>query len=343
LSCLTARFENLHPVLRFLGIAFLGLALSLLITGPARAQYPGSPVLAPSQLTPAASGYSPTASGYRVAQLPPYVDLDGYAMPSEPYEHGLIEPWTCQLLPDGLVFQPFLAGVKESRMSTQIFSNRQDSTLWDATLGARVGLFRYGTRDPFRPDGWQVDAEGSGQVRLDLPEDVEVRSADFRGGLPISYGLGPHRVQFGYYHLSSHLGDEFLLRHPGFPRLNYSRDALLLGYAYYFTPQLRSYAQTAWAFRSDVAKPWEFEFGMDYAPCGPTGIHGAPFFAIDGHLRQEVNYSGGLSVQAGWAWRGDVSGNMLRTGLHYYNGKSNQFSFFDEHEEQIGFGVWYDF
>ena len=33
---------------------------------------------------------------------------------------------------------------------------------------------------------------------------------------------------------------------------------------------------------------------------------------------------------------------MLRTGLFYYNGESNQFSFFDEHEEQIGFGVWYD-
>ena len=30
-------------------------------------------------------------------------------------------------------------------------------------------------------------------------------------------------------------------------------------------------------------------------------------------------------------------------GLIYFNGLSNQFSFYNEHEEQIGFGIWYDF
>ena len=35
--------------------------------------------------------------------------------------------------------------------------------------------------------------------------------------------------------------------------------------------------------------------------------------------------------------------NLLRVGVHYYNGESTQFSFFDDHEEQIGLGLWYDF
>jgi hypothetical protein len=30
-------------------------------------------------------------------------------------------------------------------------------------------------------------------------------------------------------------------------------------------------------------------------------------------------------------------------GLHYYNGESPQFSFFDDFEQQLGFGVWYDY
>ena len=56
---------------------------------------------------------------------------------------------------------------------------------------------------------------------------------------------------------------------------------------------------------------------------------------------QLVNFGGGLTVQTGWAWR-NAGGHLLRMGLHYYNGESNQFSFFDKHEQQIGFGVWYD-
>ena len=63
---------------------------------------------------------------------------------------------------------------------------------------------------------------------------------------------------------------------------------------------------------------------------------------MNGHLREEVNFSGAFTFEAGWAWRG-AAANMLRTGLFYYNGESNQFSFFDEHEEQIGYGLWYDF
>ena len=30
-------------------------------------------------------------------------------------------------------------------------------------------------------------------------------------------------------------------------------------------------------------------------------------------------------------------------GLHYYNGYSNQFSFYHVFEQQIGFGLWYDY
>ena len=45
----------------------------------------------------------------------------------------------------------------------------------------------------------------------------------------------------------------------------------------------------------------------------------------------------------GWAWVSDRDRRLLRLGVHYYNGESSQFSFFDEHEEQFGFGIWYDF
>lgn len=282
----------------------------------------------------------------RIAQLPTYESFEGYQTPppleSWPTEPQPSDAWSHQLLPDGLIFDNYLAGTKESRLALHLVDSRGDSKLFDGILGARIGIWRYGSTDVFRPEGWQLDVEGSGQVRLDMPEDRDVRSVDFRAGVPITYGVGKHRVKFGYYHLSSHVGDEYLLKNFGFNRQNYSRDVLILGYSYYITQQLRAYAEAGWAFYSDISLPWEFQFGLDYAPCGPTGLRGAPFWAMNVQLREEVNFGGAFTFEAGWAWRGDDA-NMLRTGLFYFNGESNQYSFWDEHEEQIGFGLWYDF
>jgi hypothetical protein len=67
-----------------------------------------------------------------------------------------------------------------------------------------------------------------------------------------------------------------------------------------------------------------------------------PFLAVNTHLREEHNFGGDLTVQAGWLRRG-VVGQTLRFGGHYFNGKSSQFQFFDNWEEQMGLGLWYDF
>ncbi len=283
----------------------------------------------------------PVARVERYRPLPgDFVDYDDY-LSGQGKIIGGEHPWSWQILPSGLVYDNYLAGTKESRFAAHTFKILEDGWYFSGVLGSRVGLLRYGSCDAILPQGFQIDAEGAAHLRLDLADDVEVQAVDFRAGMPITFGRGRHRTKLAYYHLSSHLGDEFLLKNPGFNRLNFSRDVLVLGHAVYLNEQLRVYAEAGWAFRSDVSLPWEFQFGTEYAPARPTGIHGAPFFAVNGHLREEVDFGGGLTLQFGWAWVGDT-GSLLRTGLHYYNGESNQFSFFDEHENQLGLGVWYD-
>lgn len=251
-------------------------------------------------------------------------------------------PWGLVVLPERIIYRSYLAGLKEPRLGTQTFNRNGDGTLWDSTLGGRFGLLRIGPRH--QPLGFQIDIEGAAHVRLDPNEEVDVRSADFRAGVPFTYGWGNQQVKFAYYHISSHVGDEFLIKNPGFNRLNYARDVLVLGYSIYPTERLRLYGEAGWAFWSDVSGLWELQFGLEYAPARPTGLRGAPFFAVNAHLRQEVNYGGALSAQLGWAWRADgPSGRLFRMGLHYYNGESPQFSFFDDFEHQLGVGVWQDF
>jgi hypothetical protein len=134
-----------------------------------------------------------------------------------------------------------------------------------------------------------------------------------------------------------------MVRLQSFERINYSRDVLVWGNSYYWTDSIRVYAEAGWAFYADGgSEPWEFQFGVEYAPRRPTGLRPVPFIAMNSHLRQEVDYGGNLVVQSGWAWRG-VRGQLFRMGMEYYTGKSDQYEFYDQFEDKLGFGMWYDF
>jgi hypothetical protein len=287
------------------------------------------------------AGWPPMAGPEGLGPAATCFDLDAWLAATSPLVPRLDYQW--QILPDGILFPAGLANPKESRLGTQIFNRTGDGALWDSTLGGRIGLIRWGTPEAAWPQGWQVDVEGSAQVRLDPDENLDLRSTDYRVGVPLTYGYGPHRWKLAYYHLCAHLGDEFVAAHPQFSHVNFVRDALTLGYAFYVTERLRLWGEVGWAFSSEVSEPWELLFGIDYAPARPTGWRGAPFAAIYGHLRQELNFSGNLALQAGWAWRADQSTHLLRLGFYYYNGASNQYSFFRTFEQQIGGGLWYDF
>jgi hypothetical protein len=253
------------------------------------------------------------------------------------------ELWTSQWMPDGLIYRSYLAGVKEPRMAT-VWSHEKDiGPVWDVALGGRLGIWRYGTAGA-RPDGWQVDFEGGAFPRLDPDgESNPLIAVDFRAGFPLTYGCGPWHFKLAYYHISAHAGDEFLAENPGFERINYTRDSVVLGAGYYWTDALRLYGEVGYAAGSmGGAEPWELQFGADFSPPHTTTC-GSPFAAVNGHLREDVNFGGNLVVQAGWQWRQGASGRVSRLGLQYYNGMNEQYQFFRVHEDKLGFGVWLDY
>ena len=277
--------------------------------------------------------------------LPDAVFLDAPAdirlepIPACPMRH----PWTWQILPDGLIYKSYLAGGRESRFASHWAGMDNGDSFWDITLGGRVGILRYGTDNPRWPSGWQLDIEGAAFPRLTLDSMRDLVSVDFRFGVPLTYRHGPWETKFAYYHLSSHLGDEYMLTRVGWQRLNYARDALVLGVGWRPHADWRFYGETGFAFyAAGGAEPWEFQFGAEFSPARPTSIRGAPFFAVNARLREEVDFSGGLTLQTGWQWRG-ASGDLLRLGFHYFNGKSDQFQFHRRHEQQYAVGLWYDY
>ena len=251
--------------------------------------------------------------------------------------------FTWQVLPDGLMYRSYLAGEREPRISSEFVHDQNMGGLWNVAVGGRAGILRYGSQDALSPEGYQVDIEAAAFPRILLDYERDLAAVDFRFGVPLTMRFGPWETKFECYHLSSHLGNQYMLANPDVSRINFSRDALLLGLAYRPIPDVRIYGEVGWAFYTwGETEPWEFQFGIEFSPAWPSGLQGAPFAAINAHLRQEVDFGGVLTVQAGWQWRGS-SGHLFRLGLEYLNGKSEQYQFSDKFEQQLGGGIWYDF
>jgi hypothetical protein len=252
------------------------------------------------------------------------------------------EPWSWQVLPQGLIWHSLLAGPKEPRIGGQLVNDSDGDTKLDGTVGGRAGIFRYGNTADFRPQGLQVDVEGAAFIRQDITQNSDVDAYDFRIGFPVTYGWGPYQMLLSWYHVSAHLGDQFSLKHPNYKRFQYSRNALVWGLGYYLTEDFRVYGEVEYAYYARPGSPWAFQVGFEYSPV-IRGWHGAPFFAINGYLKQETDFGGPLTVETGWQWRGQRGGQLIRTGFFYQNGPEIYGEFFHNSEALIGYGLWYDF
>jgi hypothetical protein len=249
-----------------------------------------------------------------------------------------------QFAPNGLLYKSYLAGPKEPRISSVWMSDTKRGLLWENALGGRVGIVRYGNEDVLHPEGWQFDLEGAALPRV-IPQEPSspLEAVDFRVGLLSTWRVGETAIKAGYYHMSSHAGDEYLINNPAFVRINYVRDAAILGVTQYFYDDFSVYGEVAYAFNAeDGAEPLEFQYGVQYSPL-TTGWPGAPFAAINGHTREDYGWSTALTTQAGWQWRSAKTNHTLRVGMQYYRGPSLQWEMGNVQENMLGGGIWYDF
>lgn len=261
-----------------------------------------------------------------------------------PCEVACGEPWAWQIMPAGLIWHSYMAGVKEPGIRAVLSRDKNGKEFWDFTLGGRVGLIRYGSTDVDQPEGWQFDLEGAAMPRLDVLNGYGLVANDYRYGFPLTYGTGEFRAKLAYYHLCSHLGDQFIVQNPGAAPLRYQRDAVVLGLSRYFCDCLRIYGEVGVAFFVlHGSQPWEFQFGAEYSPVSCNEFCGSPFAAVNVYLRQDVGFRGDTVAQVGWQWRHGVSERRFRVGLQLYDGYSEQRQFFTQREQKIGVGAWYDY
>ena len=287
----------------------------------------------------------------------PYFPEEGIAsgsgFPAEFEDLWAPREWSWMLMPNNLIYTSYLAGPKEARLGTVWYQDTatdplnpsiSNGTMWDSTLGGRASVLRYGSDPVLHPQGFEVQIEGAAFVRLDPQEERDLRSADYRFGVPIVYGIGRWQTKLAYYHNSAHLGDEAMLKHPAYTRVNYVRDCIVWGNSYYLFDWMRVYGEVGYAFfNAGGSQPWEFQYGTELIQARPTGIRGTPFLALNGMSRQELDWGGNFCLQTGWAWRGRRSEKLFRVGFEYLTGSDPQYQFVYNNQYRCGLGMWYDF
>ena len=266
-----------------------------------------------------------------------------YAAAAGAQEPG--DDYRVRLLPSSTLFKEFVAGVKPTRMSGELLAvdgGLTGDAAIDGSLGARVGIVRFGEAGP-DADGWQLDVAAAAFPRLNLSSNWDVDATDFRFGVPLSYRRGNTAFSVGYDHISTHVGDEFLTKHRDFERPNYSRDQLLVGVRRRVTGDLGVYGEAGCAFlRDGGAEPWVFQFGAEFFRDLGPGV-GGPVAAANAQLREECDFGGRFKAVAGWQWRNPTTGRLFRLAGVLDTGKSRYYEFGEEDATAVGVGMFYDF
>ena len=148
---------------------------------------------------------------------------------------------------DGLLFKPFIADPRQVTYSVGWRFNDDALTknVIPISFGDNLSIYRWCCVAPWGGQ-MQFDIEGALWAVFDpCTESAPLMNADYYVGIPISYAFERLAFRLRFYHISSHIGDEFLLNHPDFDRRNPSAEYLDVYVSYYLTDELRFYVVLA--------------------------------------------------------------------------------------------------
>lgn len=257
-----------------------------------------------------------------------------------------------------LLYQPMIADPKETIYSAQF--RYDDRVIGKYTIAVCFGdyfpLFRWRNILPWKGD-LQIDIQAGmwadfkmGSYNNPNHEISQLVTTDYLIGIPLSYAVDRWTFRLRAYHISSHLGDEFMFLRPGYPRKNPSMEAIDFFTNYQATEGIRVYFGPGWIFHSDdtyYLNPFYIEYGAEFRAFGTSNyyhrLYGTPYLAIFVRNWQAVHWQFDGTYQLGYEWsKLQGVGRKLRAFLQYHHGY-NEGQFFKDKCAYFSIGFSYGF
>lgn len=177
-------------------------------------------------------------------------------------------------------------------------------------------------------------------------------NTDYYVGVPITYAFDAWSFRFRGYHISSHLGDEFLGNHPDYTRLNPSMEAIDFFASYQALGSLRLYGGVGIVVHSDpsflLKGPLYLEYGGEYRFLGTKfhkqRLYGTCFLAA--HLRtyQYLHYKLDGTCVGGYEFsKLQGIGRKFRVFAEYHHGYSLEGQFMKKRVSYWSYRLSYGF
>jgi hypothetical protein len=251
------------------------------------------------------------------------------------------------MLPTGHLFQPLLADPRWPHFSAAYryyLNNRELTDVAAVSFGETIPLLR-GT--VFTDSQWEAGIQAGvfALFQLDTPSK-DLLNADYFAALYGVWRYGPFSTLARFFHQSSHLGDELLLR-TQLERVNLSYESVDLKLSYDLPWGFRVYAGGGYLFDQEPAslKPWTVQGGVEVrSPWTLAGDRIRPVAAVDLHSHEENRWNVDLSVRGGLQFESvRVLERHLQLLVEYFYGNSPDGQFYKRRVEYIGLGAHFHF
>jgi len=248
-----------------------------------------------------------------------------------------------QFLPPKNLYDVPIADPRWPKFSTGVskdFKGNLGKSIWGFTFGENIGLVQHDYKSGKYEFGIQAATFGIMDIRSNPTRLV---NADYFIGLGLSHSAGNMQHLFQIYHVSSHVGDEFLLSAAGqnLKRINLSYETAKW-YVRHKNPEQKfsPYAAIGYMVHVDPGyiKRLILEAGCDYFS-NKIVFNDTTKLVAGVHLNawQANNFKGTLNIRMGLQYeKTKYCNRYLQLLLEYKKGKSQQGQFYNRNVESVG-------
>lgn len=270
------------------------------------------------------------------------------------------------------LFQPLIAAPRQISYTLGYRSGDHISFIGnkavDIALGDDFAIYRW--LDVFWHGDLQIGIEAGiwSVFNMDPSPNIgggtELVNTDFYCGIPLTYARDKWSFRFRAYHISSHLGDEFLVNNPGFVqvngpdkdnpnkvRVNPSIEAIDFAASYQASEALRVYAFPGAIVHSDPTFPWKpmyIEYGTEIRFLGTKfykqKLYGTVYIGLHWRNYQELNWNFDGTYRIGYEFsKLQGIGRKFRLYIEYHHGYSLEGQFSKDRTQYMQYNFSYGF
>ncbi len=213
----------------------------------------------------------------------------------------------------------------------------------DLKMGGRIGLLQiHGSNGD--ENGWQLTLETGFHGQFDVQHSTDNIGWDGVYALHLAYRPDARMAyRVGVYHLSSHLGDEYIERNK-VNRTVYTRQEFRAGLVRNIGQYWQTYGELGWGFdlrNDDLQEAWRGQAGLQRENLHGSWVPGMGWYsAVDVSAYQERDWDLNTTVQIGLVY--PAGARRFRAGFEFYEGRAQIGDLFLSDEKYVSFGVRFE-